>query len=159
MDYKNLKRVVELISEHDLNEFEMEYEGVRLSVKRGVNSSEAIPITLPPSYTMAGPPAAGPPASAPAQDLGSPAPASVDDGLIEIISPMVGTFYLASSPDVADYVSIGDRVDTNSTVCIIEAMKVMNELKADTSGIIREILVENATPVEYGQPLFRVEPA
>lgn len=159
MDYKNLKRVIELIRENDLREFEMENEGFRLVVKRGLRD-EAIPVA---PYPMAMAPGAIPPLPA----AGAPAPAATDAAadaaaedveVVHITSPMVGIFYMAPSPEAKAYVSVGSEVNADSVVCIIEAMKVMNELKAGTSGIIREILVENGTPVEFGQPLYRIDP-
>ena len=82
-----------------------------------------------------------------------------DDGLAEVTSPMVGTFYRAPAPDAPAYVEVGDRVEKGQTLCILEAMKLMNELEAEISGTIREISVNNADPVEFGQVLFRIEPA
>jgi len=154
MDYKSLKRVIELIREHDLREFEMENEGFRLSVKRGA-SSDAIPVM--PNYPVQMPMVAAmqDPATA-AGATADPAPEESED--LYITSPMVGIFYLAPSPDAKMYVTVGQEVNPDSVVCIIEAMKVMNELKADVSGIVREVLVENANPVEFGQPLFRIDP-
>jgi acetyl-CoA carboxylase biotin carboxyl carrier protein len=108
----------------------------------------------PPPPASAGAPAAG--AAPPASE--APAPAAAGN-LVEIRSPMVGTYYRAPSPEAPPYVEIGSRVSKGQTLCILEAMKLMNELEAEISGVIREILVENAEPVEYGQVLFRIEPS
>ncbi len=104
-------------------------------------------------------PAAAPAAPAPAAAPGAPAApaASADDSLTPIPSPLVGTFYRAGSPDADPFVSVGSRVNKDTVVCIIEAMKVMNEIKAETSGTIKKILVENATAVQFGQPMFLIE--
>ena len=155
MDYKNLKRIVELITEHDLREFELEEEGSRLHVKRGPDGSETI--VAAPAYAAPPPP----PAAGPAMPGGGPVaePAEPDDGLVAIKSPMVGTFYGSPSPEAKPYVAVGDEINDDTVVCIIEAMKVMNPLKAETSGVVRAILVENGDPVEYGQPLFKIQPS
>ncbi len=152
MDIKDIKRIVELMKENELSEFELAEEGFRISLRRKGFSAEPQVIMTPmaaPAPAVAVAPA---PATAPAA-----APA-VPSNLIEIKSPMVGTFYRSSSPEAEPYVALGKDVENESVVCIIEAMKVMNEIKAEVKGVIRKILVENATPVEFGQPLFLVEP-
>ncbi len=102
-------------------------------------------------------PASGEGAAAPGASTGAPPPA-VPSNLVEIKSPMVGTFYAAPEPGAESYVKVGSRVSPGQVVCIIEAMKIMNEIESEVSGLIRESLVENAQPVEFGQPLFRVDP-
>jgi acetyl-CoA carboxylase biotin carboxyl carrier protein len=92
-------------------------------------------------------------------DGGEAVPEAPASNLVEITSPMVGTFYRAASPDSDPYVSVGSSISSGDTLCIIEAMKLMNELEAETGGVIREVCVENAEPVEYGQVLFRIEPS
>jgi acetyl-CoA carboxylase biotin carboxyl carrier protein len=91
--------------------------------------------------------------------FGRQAAEPVPEGLREITSPIVGTFYRAAAPDAEPFADVGTRVEPDTTICIIEAMKVMNEVKAETTGVIRKVLVENGQPVEYGQPMFLVEPA
>jgi acetyl-CoA carboxylase biotin carboxyl carrier protein len=161
MDIKEIKRILELMKENDLSEFELAEEGFRLTVKRRVNGGEphVVIAQTPQGYLPASTPAPPAPAPAPAA-AAAPAPAAppAATNLVEIKSPMVGTFYRAPSPEAEPYVSVGKEVDEESVVCIIEAMKVMNEIKAEVKGTIRKILVENATPVEFGQPLFLVEP-
>ncbi len=110
------------------------------------------PFPVAPGATGEGAVASGAPASA-----GAPPPA-VPSNLVEIKSPMVGTFYAAPEPGAESYVKVGSRVSSGQVVCIIEAMKIMNEIESEVSGLIRESLVENAQPVEFGQPLFRVDP-
>ncbi|HOU21188.1 MAG: acetyl-CoA carboxylase biotin carboxyl carrier protein [Kiritimatiellae bacterium] len=148
MDMDRINKVIELMREHDLCEFSIEEEDFKLTLKRG---QLAAPVQVPPAAAVpAGEPCAGSPA----------APVSAAEAnLVPIQSPLVGTFYRASAPDADPFVAVGTRVTKDSVVCIIEAMKVMNEIKAETSGVIKKILVENATAVQYGQPMFLVEPS
>lgn len=137
----------------DLTEFEIEEEGFKLRIARRsdtvvTTSMPALPSPAPVIMPQGASPAA--PAGQAAQE-----PAK-DDGLV-IKSPMVGTFYRASSPDSPMFVDVGDKVNTDSVVCIIEAMKVMNEIQSEVKGTITEVLVENGASVEYGQPLFRLK--
>ena len=151
MDIKDIKRIIELMKENELSEFELAEEGFRISLRRKGLGSEPQVVMAQMPMQAAAPVAAAPAAAAPV------APA-VPSNLIEIKSPMVGTFYRSSSPETEPFMSLGKEVDQESVVCIIEAMKVMNEIKAEVKGTNRKILVENATPVEFGQPLFLVEP-
>ena len=153
MDLDRIKTVIELMREHEVNEFSFEERGFKLSLKRGVEAPVPM-MGMPMMGAMA--PAAAAPAAAPAPAAAAPA-ASADEGLTPIPSPLVGTFYRASSPDADPFVQVGSRVGKDSVVCIIEAMKVMNEIKAETSGTIKKILVENATAVQFGQPMFLIE--
>ncbi|HMP77111.1 MAG TPA: acetyl-CoA carboxylase biotin carboxyl carrier protein [Kiritimatiellia bacterium] len=154
MDIKEIKRIIELMKENELSEFEIAEEGFRLTVKRKVNGGEPqVVMTSAPQPVLVPQAAAVAPAAATA-----PAPAPVVSNLIEIKSPMVGTFYRSPTPEAEAFVSVGKDIENDSVVCIIEAMKVMNEIKAETKGVIRKILVENATSVQFGQPLFLVEP-
>jgi len=145
MDIKEIKRLVELMITNDLSEMDICEGENKVHLKRGI----AGPVVTIPAMAapIAAPVAASSAASAPAEKF------------IEIRSPMVGTFYAAQSPDSEAYASVGVSVSTDSVVCIIEAMKVMNEIKAECSGEIVEICVKNAQPVEYGQVLFKVRPA
>lgn len=155
MDFKDIKRLVELMTQNDLTELEIDREDVRVSLKRG--SPGGAPVVMSPAYA----PAPAAPAPAPAAPAAAPAPAAkpVADHLDTIKSPMVGTFYRSSSPEAQAFVKVGDKVGPDTTVCIIEAMKVMNEIKAEKSGIIREICIENAETVEFAQVLFKIEKA
>ena len=154
MDIDRVKSVIELMREHDLNEFAIEEPDFKLTLKRG-GAAPAVMMAAPPMMAPAAAPAAPVPAAAPAAPA-APA-ASADDSLTPIPSPLVGTFYRAGSPDADPFVSVGSRVNKDTVVCIIEAMKVMNEIKAETSGVIKKILVENATAVQFGQPMFLIE--
>jgi acetyl-CoA carboxylase biotin carboxyl carrier protein len=154
MDIKVIKRIIDLMKANDLCEFEMEEEGFRIAIKRRNGSEPQVVISQPPAAPVLIAPAAA--AAAPAV-----APAAEKPGeavFAEIKSPIVGTFYRSSSPDAEPYVTVGQEVEEDTVVCIIEAMKVMNEIKAEVKGTIRKILVENATPVQFGQVLFQVEP-
>ncbi len=152
MDVKELRRLLRLMRDFELTELEIEEEGHRVRLRRGAEGVIA-----------AAPVAAPAPAPAPAPATTEEAAPAVRDiaaeGLVEITSPMVGTFYRSPSPDEDPFVQVGDAVGPESAVCIIEAMKVMNEIQAEIQGEIREILVNNAEAVEFGQPLFLVRPA
>ena len=152
MDIDRIKTVIDLMREHELNEFAIEEPDFKLTLKRGGAAMMMAPQMMAPAMAPAAAPAAAPAPAAPA----APA-ASADDGLTPIPSPLVGTFYRAGSPDADPFVAVGSRVNKDTVVCIIEAMKVMNEIKAETSGVIKKILVENATAVQFGQPMFLIE--
>ena len=148
MELKDIKAIIDLMKENDLSVFEMEKDGFKLKLQKGADGqpAPAAPILLP---TVAAAPA-GSAASAPASD--KPA----DSALRDIVSPMVGTFYRAASPESGAFVDVGKTVNEDTVVCIIEAMKVMNEIKAEISGVIAEVVAENGKPVQFGQVLFRV---
>lgn len=149
MDLNQVKEMAEIMREHDLSELSLEEGEVKVTLKRGA------------AVAMAPAPMAVPVAAAPV-----PAAATASGGEsgdageagVGIRSPLVGTFYRAASPEAEPYVRVGDRVGKDTVVCLIEAMKVMNEVKAETAGVIREIRVENGAAVQFGQELFRVEP-
>ncbi|MGJ3244222.1 MAG: acetyl-CoA carboxylase biotin carboxyl carrier protein [Opitutales bacterium] len=154
MDIKEIKQIVDLMKRSDLTEFEIEEKDLKLRICR--QGKDAVVEGMPPA--MAVPPAPATPAP-PAQTNQAPQPAGTppeDDDAVYIKSPMVGTFYQAPSPDSPPFVEKGARVTRETVVCIIEAMKVMNEIQAEVSGTIAEVLVENGDPVEYGQPLFKI---
>ena len=154
LEIKEIKQIVDLMKKSDLTEFAVEEENFKLKIKRDTGK-EAQPQIV--SYAPAAPaPQAAPAAAeAPAGPAASAA-APADDNATYITSPMVGTFYSSPSPESPAYVKSGDKVSNDSIVCIIEAMKIMNEIQAEQSGSIAEVLVENGQPVEYGQRLFRL---
>ena len=152
MKVEEIKTIVKLMSENDLTEFKIEAEEYNLCIKRGNTVAASVVGAAPVAVAAPAPVAAAIPA-APAAASVPAAPAA--EKIIE--SPLVGTFYRSASPDSAPFVQIGSKVTEDTTVCIIEAMKVMNEVKAEKSGIIKEILVENGSPVEYGMPIFVIE--
>lgn len=149
MDFKDLKKIIDLVKENDIVEFDLQDGEFRLSTK--LRGSDPVYVSAP---VVSAAPAAAAPAPAPAS---APAAAPAADKPA-IKSPMVGTFYRSASPDAEPFVKPGTLVEADSTVCIIEAMKVMNEIKADVKGRIARVLVENAQAVEFGQPLFEIEP-
>ncbi len=162
MDLKQIKLIVDLMKRSDLTEFEVEEEGFKIKIKR--NSGEAPTVALAPNYSAHPFPAASTeparpaPAAPAAASAAAPAtPASDDAGFAYVKSPMVGTFYRSPSPDSPPFADVGTKVEDKSVVCIIEAMKIMNEIQAEVKGTIVEILVENGQPVEYGQRLFKVK--
>ena len=161
MELKDIKAVIDLMKKNDLSVFELEKDGFKLKLQKGAGDQTVFSPGMPAITPIAMPvPGAAPaPAAAPATNSGSSAPAETPqkaETLNDIVSPMVGTFYRASSPESPPFVDVGKEVTEETVVCIIEAMKVMNEIKAETSGVIAEIVAENGKPVQFGQVLFRV---
>ncbi len=156
MDLKDIKAIIDLMKKNSVSEFELEKQDFKIRLKRGMSGGivgmspaddsqpmmayAPVPVALPAGNSPAG---------------ASPVTASLD---AEIKSPMIGTFYRAPSPESADYVEVGSEVNPDTVVCIIEAMKVMNEIKAEVRGVVTQVLVESAKPVEFGQPLFKFRP-
>jgi len=153
LDLKAIKQVIDLMKRSELTEFELEEEGFKLRLSR--KNGDVAPQIV--QAAPAAPPPAAPPGPAPVPAQES-APAE-EKGVDYITSPMVGTFYRAPSPDSAPFTDTGAKVSADSVVCIIEAMKVMNEIQAEIAGTVTEVLVENGEAVEYGQPLFKVKTA
>jgi acetyl-CoA carboxylase biotin carboxyl carrier protein len=156
-DVRKIRRLVELMREHDLSEMDLRQGETRIQIRRG-----SLPVvTAPgraPAPVAAALPAAEPAAAAPVAAAGPAKAPPADDGSAAFIrSPMVGTFYSASDPDSAPYVKVGDIVGPETTVCIVEAMKVFNEIQAEAAGKIVAVLVGNGEPVEFGQPLFKLD--
>lgn len=153
IDLEEIARLLNLIEEKNLTHFELEIEGFKIKISKEVQPSQATPqlTTLPLAASTASQP---PPNQA---TEAKPQP-ETKENLHYITSPMVGTFYRAPDPTSPPFVEIGDVVKKNQTLCIIEAMKLMNEIESDIDGIVREIYVENGKPVEYGQRLFAIEP-
>jgi acetyl-CoA carboxylase biotin carboxyl carrier protein len=157
MDIRKVKKLIELLDESGIAEIEITEgeEAVRISSY----PSGAMIAQASAPYPAAAPPAPQSPAAAapaPAQ-AGEPAPAQPEEDGFLVTAPMVGTFYASSSPGAAPYVQVGDRVSEGDTLCIIEAMKMMNQIEADVSGVIKSIRVQNGEPVEYGQTLFVID--
>jgi acetyl-CoA carboxylase biotin carboxyl carrier protein len=150
LELKDIKAIIDLMKKNDLSVFEMEKDGFRLKLQKGAGEQTV--------FTSAAPAPPVPPAPA-AGNAPAPAPAAEAAGsaLKDIVSPMVGTFYRAGSPETPPFVDVGKEVSEETVVCIIEAMKVMNEIKAETKGVIAEIVAENGKPVQFGQALFRVK--
>ena len=154
MDLKLIRNLVRIMERGEVDELEIEDDkaGLRVHLRRGPSGSYAQPSVM----MMPGATAPGPAPSGSGEGTSTEAPARAA-GMEEVTSPMIGTFYASPSPDTDPFTAVGDRIGDESVVCIIEAMKVMNEIKAECSGEIVEIFVENGEPVEYGQPLFLVK--
>jgi acetyl-CoA carboxylase biotin carboxyl carrier protein len=152
VDLKDIKAIIDLMKKNSITEFELEEKDSKLRLKRGLGVAQQViqsddaatmaPIALPVAATMSS----------------VPPPAAASTGEIDIKSPMIGTLYRSPSPESATYVDVGSEVNVDTVVCIIEAMKVMNEIKAEVKGVITQILIENGKPIEFGQPLFKVRP-
>lgn len=161
MKIEEIRRLINLVQGSDVDEIEVTrwwVNRVRVTRRalRPVHDSQVQTYVVPPPAPS---PAPAPPAGAPAPEaVVAPAPEPVKDNLIAITSPMVGTFYVAPAPGAEPFAQIGDRVTPGKTVCIIEAMKIMNEIEAEVAGVIREVLVDDTQPVEFGTVLFRVDP-
>jgi acetyl-CoA carboxylase biotin carboxyl carrier protein len=158
VDLKDIKAIIDLMRKNSISEFELERQDFKIKLKRGGNGSigpgvqyeDAQPVGYVPV-----PNALPPPAAATPNNQTAPVANSSE---VEIKSPMIGTFYRAPSPEAAHYVEVGTEVGPDTVVCIIEAMKVMNEIKAEAKGVITQALLENGKPVEFGQPLFKLRP-
>jgi acetyl-CoA carboxylase biotin carboxyl carrier protein len=157
VDLKDIKAIIDLMRKNELSVFELEKDGFKLKLQKGTEGQPILtaPIAIAPG--IAGAPSTAIGAAAQAESGGSTAEGlSAGGPLKDITSPMVGTFYRSPSPESGSFVEVGANVTEDTVVCIIEAMKVMNEIKAETSGVIAEVLVENGKPVQFGQALFRV---
>ena len=153
MDIKDIKAIIDLMRKNSVSEFELEKQDFKIRLKRGMNGA-GTPVMFEdtqvvPYQQIVPIPAGSTAISAPQLVINE----------VEIKSPMIGTFYRAPSPESAAYVEVGTEVNPETVVCIIEAMKVMNEIKAEAKGVITQVLVENAKPVEFGQPLFKIRPS
>jgi acetyl-CoA carboxylase biotin carboxyl carrier protein len=150
VDLKDIKAIIDLMKKNSITEFELERQDSKIRLKRGLNGGApavqnddlATGGLVLPAITVA--------------TVASSQP--VVTGEIDIKSPMIGTFYRAPSPEAGNYVEVGIEVNADTVVCIIEAMKVMNEIKSEVKGVVTQVLVENGKPVEFGQPLFKVRP-
>jgi len=161
MNQKELKELIDFLIEKDISEFELERGDVKVRIKRGGETAapviaHALPMAAMP---MAAPPAhAGQSAAAPAPPSASAGTTAAEEELHTVKSPIVGTFYEAPGPGALPFVKPGDQVAAGQVLCIIEAMKLMNEIESDASGEVVKVLVSNGQPVEYGQPLFAIRP-
>jgi acetyl-CoA carboxylase biotin carboxyl carrier protein len=163
VDLKDIKAIIDLMKKNSVSEFELEKEDFKIKLKRSTPNGGASPAAYEeaPLLAYAPPIALAPAPAAPAagaSTISGAAPAAANSGEQEIKSPMIGTFYRSPSPEAGPYVEVGMEVNPETVVCIIEAMKVMNEIKAEARGIVTQVLVENAKPVEFGQPLFKIRP-
>jgi acetyl-CoA carboxylase biotin carboxyl carrier protein len=160
LDHDQLRQLLALLGESDIQELRLEGDDFRLEVRRNLPSPAPATVTMVQAPAGAPPPAPAPPAPvgpAPGPSAPPPPPVSVRSDLQAITAPMVGTFYRSSAPGEAPFVEVGSRISAGQPVCILEAMKLMNELESEFSGEVVEILVENGTPVEFGQVLMRIK--
>jgi len=169
IDLEFVRGLIAAVDESGIDSLEINRAGTRIKISKSpapvVVSGGVVPSSIPASPVAAPVPAAAAPAAGGASSAAAEAPAApaapateAPRNLIEVKSPMVGTFYRAPAPEAPPYVEVGSTVSKGQTLCILEAMKLMNELESEVDGIVREILVANAEPVEYGQVLFRIEP-
>ena len=153
MDLKDIKAIIDLMKKNSITEFELEEKDSKLRLKRGLNGGAPVVQQADDAVPMISMPMAAAPMLSAAPAAAVPA---INTGEIDIKSPMIGTFYRSPSPEAGAYVEPGTEVNPDTVVCIIEAMKVMNEIKAEVKGVVTQLLVENGKPVEFGQPLFKV---
>ncbi len=170
MDFKQIQELIKLVNKTNVSEVKIEDNGFKITIRsksytEAINQPNTVPTMVQQPITMAANPIhAGPPPEpatlkeAPASDAAASAPRA-ESNLIEIKSPMIGTFYRSSTPEKPPFVKVGDSINVGSVLCIVEAMKLFNEIESEVNGTIVKILVENASPVEYDTPLFLVEPA
>lgn len=164
MDIKDIQDLIKFVAKSGVSEVELEVKGVKLLIKTGVNKTETTYIAAPapvvqtiPAVQAAAPVAAAP--SAPAAPVAAAPQVEDNSKYITVKSPMIGTFYRKPSPDKDVFVNVGDTIKTGTVLCVIEAMKLFNEIESEVSGKIVKILVDDASPVEYDQPLFLVDPS
>jgi acetyl-CoA carboxylase biotin carboxyl carrier protein len=156
VDAKELRELIDLISRSSFTTFELEREGFRLKMVKGADSAPAV--VLQPSAGTIEAEARGTPAAPAAAPGGEPPTKAAHDGLVTVTSPIVGTFYRAPSPGAPPFVEVGSKVAKGQVLCLVEAMKLMNEIESESDSEVVEILVANGQPVEYGEKLFRVRP-
>jgi acetyl-CoA carboxylase biotin carboxyl carrier protein len=153
MELKEIQALIKFVASQGVDEVDIERDDFKLSIKKHTNAPTMVSSQPHTVHLPAGPVAPAAPAATTAAET------KVESNLIEIKSPMIGTFYRAANPESPDFINVGDDVSNGKVVCIIEAMKLFNEIESEISGKIVKVLVDNATPVEYDQPLFLVEPA
>ena len=166
LSFEQIKELIEMVAKHRLQGLEVERSGFKLSIS-GQEARAAAPVAAAPAATdtaatapaAAAPAAAAPPAPAAPAAAASHAETAAATGAHLVRSPIVGTFYAAPSPDAEPFVRVGDHVRVGQVLCIVEAMKLMNEIESDVAGTVVQVLVKNAQPVEYNEPLFAIKPA
>ncbi|RFS20962.1 acetyl-CoA carboxylase biotin carboxyl carrier protein [Chitinophaga silvatica] len=162
MDFKQIQELVKMVNKSNISELSIEQDKFKITIKQKDNETPqviTVPAAMAPVQTVAAvAPAAAPAPAAQAQAAPAAPAAPKADNLVTIKSPMIGTFYRSAGPDKAPFAGVGDEVAPGKVVCIIEAMKLFNEIESEVSGKIVKVLVDDASPVEYDQPLFLVEP-
>lgn len=161
MELKEIQALIKFVAGQGVDEVNIERKDFKLSIKKNEIQTIAPQMVqaIAPAPAVSAAPVAAAPVSSTAANEGAPTETAAESPLIEIKSPMIGTFYRASNPETPDFVNVGDEVTEDSVVCIIEAMKLFNEIESEVKGKIVKVLVDNATPVEYDQPLFLVDPS
>lgn len=159
MDLNYVKKLVKLVAESGVDEIEIEEEGKKIRIAKNQMQTVAAPLPARPPAVDITVPTASPAIAAPASQPGSPQASESTKKFHEVKSPIVGTFYRSPAPDASPFVQVGSTIEAGSVLCIVEAMKLMNEIESDVAGKIVRILAENGQPIEYDQPLFLVEPA
>ena len=158
MDIKEIQELIKFVAKSGVSEVSIDRKDFKITIKAQSNMQTIVNATIPAAPAVQALPVATSPAPAPSAAPAPAAPAAEASNLIIIKSPMIGTFYRSSSPDKPSFVNVGDEIKAGQVVCIIEAMKLFNEIESEISGKIVKVLVDNASPVEYDQPLFLVEP-
>ncbi|MBS1587186.1 MAG: acetyl-CoA carboxylase biotin carboxyl carrier protein [Bacteroidetes bacterium] len=161
MEFKQIQELIKIINKSNISELNIEDGDFKITIKQAAETQfVAMPQAVPQMVHQAvhAPAPAQPQVAAPAPQAAAPAPSAGSDKLVTVKSPMIGTFYRSSGPDKPAFVSVGDEVKQGQVLCIIEAMKLFNEIESEVSGTIVKVLVDDASPVEYDQPLFLVEP-
>ncbi|NDE77621.1 MAG: acetyl-CoA carboxylase biotin carboxyl carrier protein [Chitinophagaceae bacterium] len=159
MDFKQIQELIKMVNKSNIGEVTIEQKDFKVTVKQKEDKVTQVVSSAPVQVQAAPAPAPAAAAPAPAASVEKPKAAPVADNLITIKSPMIGTFYRKSAPDKPNFVEVGTEINTGSVVCIIEAMKLFNEIESEVKGRVVKVLVDDASPVEYDQPLFLVEPA
>ncbi|MDD7915386.1 acetyl-CoA carboxylase biotin carboxyl carrier protein [Polaribacter ponticola] len=159
MDIKEIQNLIKFVAKSGASEVKLEMEDIKITIKTGSEKTET---TIVQAAPMAGlPQVAAPVAAAPVVEISTPAPAATSDdsNYITVKSPIIGTFYRKPSPDKPNFVEVGSEISVGDTVCVIEAMKLFNEIESEVSGKIVKVLVDDSSPVEFDQPLFLVDPS
>ncbi len=159
MELKDIQNLIKFVARSGANEVKLEMEDIKITIKTGEGKTETTILQHAAPISMAAPLAAAAPVVAESAAPAAPVAAEENSNYVTITSPMIGTFYRKPSPDKSLFVEVGDTVQADSVVCVIEAMKLFNEIESEVSGKIVKVLVEDSTPVEFGQPLFLVDPS
>jgi acetyl-CoA carboxylase biotin carboxyl carrier protein len=161
MDIKEIQNLIKFVAKSGASEVKLEMEDVKITIKTGSGKTETTIVQAAPLASMPQAPVAAPSPAAPVAEIAAPSPATSneEDNYIVVKSPIIGTFYRKPAPDKPNFVEVGSEINTGDTVCVIEAMKLFNEIESEVSGKIVKVLVDDSTPVEFDQPLFLVDPS
>ena len=161
MDIKEIQNLIKFVAKSGASEVKLEMEDVKITIKTGSGKTETTIVQAAPLASMPQAPVAAPSPAAPVAEVAAPSPATSneEDNYIVVKSPIIGTFYRKPAPDKPNFVEVGSEINIGDTVCVIEAMKLFNEIESEVSGKIVKVLVDDSTPVEFDQPLFLVDPS